>query len=246
MDYVDVSADVKSVEETAGAFSRKAEQLTQLVTDKREALVAARQSDIDRAGVVETDGNGNKVVDKDLRKAELTRIERNIAAELREFRSTLMESSAKERTAVLNQLLKKGERLEQLEQTFPNSASFLSRAGLGSTERTNLAATLAHAGKAALGNYAQQAMLSGNRILAAAVVERLEALPARERPMKASEVAEAMVGDEYKQWIKSIADARDAIKAAMELDDLLVSGNESPTTRIERGLRTRAANRRAA
>ncbi|MEX2123257.1 MAG: hypothetical protein WD795_05160 [Woeseia sp.] len=240
-DYVDTQADIAAIDETAAAFARKITKLEELIEGKRTALNQTRARDIDRAGLVETRADGTKVIDKDRRKSELDFIERGIVQELNEFRRTLAESSGQEREAMLRKLHERGQRLGQLAETFPNATSWLARAGLGSTERANLQATLAGAGKAELLSMAQQAQISGNRILAAAAVTANERLTRRDRPFVSIEYASRLVGDEHGQWLEAIAGARDKLNRVRDLDNLFTKGGESPTTKIERGLAKRKA-----
>lgn len=244
--YLDTSADLAAIEETAAAFGKRIQNLNTLVKEKRDALYDARRSDFDRAGVVETNADGRRTIDKDRQANERAFLERAINAELHEFRDNLNESSKDEREAMLRKLAERGERLTQLAAVFPNATAWLAQSGLGSQERANLQATLAGAGKAELASLAQQAQLSGNRVLAAAVVTANERLERRDRPFKSLEYAQEFVGAEHQEFLAAIKDAQDKVKAATELNNLFTRGDETPAAKIERGLRQRAAQRRNA
>jgi hypothetical protein len=241
---VDAATDIKSINETTEAFSRKVTKLQELVGQKRDALWASRQSDVERAGVVETDGE-TRTVDKDRRAQELRFIERGINDELRKFRAELDDSSGQERFAMLQSLESKLQRLEAIAETYPNATAWLSRSGRGSTEHANLVGTFVGAGKAELTAAAREAVISGNKILASAVVIAIERLPRHERPFPALELAQRMVGPEHTELLNSIAAARDRVKAAIELNSAFERGGESAAAKIERGLRARQAAGRA-
>ena len=125
----------------------------------------------------------------------------------------------------------------QLREAFPNSTNWVSRFGLGSQERANLAQTLSAVGKAGLTNFATQAQLSVNKVLAAAVVDAIEALPTRDRLFLKIEFADKFVGGEHKEWREAIDVLLDKVKTALELDRVFVKGRRV-AARQDRSRRT--------
>lgn len=236
----DPSAEIRSIDETSTAFVRKVTKLQELVGAKLAQLRELRQRDIDRAGLVETQGD-RKVVDKDRRHSELQFIERGINADLGAFRRELAASSQQERDAMLKALNQKLARLDAIAETWPSPSSYLAKHGLGSTEHANLIASLTGAGKAELLARAREAVLAGNRVLASAVLTVNDRLARHERPFKSAEFAERVVGQEHAALLGSIREAKDRVRAAMDLERLFVTGDESPATKISRGLAARRA-----
>lgn len=164
---------------------------------------------------------------------------RGIDQQMTTFRQTKDADTAETRAAMLKKLQQHGDRLVHLREAFPNSTSWVSRFGLGSQERANLAQTLATVGKAGLANFATQAQLSGNKVLAAAVVDAIEAMPARDRPFMAIAFADKFVGDEHKEWREAIDVSLDKVETAFELDRVFTKGGELPLDKIARGTRKR-------
>lgn len=142
---------------------------------------------------------------------------------------------------MLQALLAKREQLDALADTYPSPTAYLSRHGLGSTEHANFVAALSGAGKAELTARAREAAMTGNRVLASAIVTVVDRLPRHNRPFTSGDLAKRMVGEEHAAFLQQVNEARDRVQAAVELDSLFVKGSERPDLKIERGLRVRRA-----
>ncbi len=237
---IDATVEINAIDETTTAFERKVTKLNELVGAKRETLTSERQSDFDRAGLIGTE-NGVRQIDKDRQKLDRDFIERGISEGVSAFREELTESSATEREAMLKNLNGKLERLNALADTFPNATGFLARLGLGSTEHSAFVTTLAGAGKAELSRVAKEAILSGNKLLASAVVTVNDRMAIRDRPFKSIELADRLVGEEHKTLLNKITESRTRVKAAIDLNRLFEAGQEHTHSKIERGLAARTA-----
>jgi hypothetical protein len=241
----DPTTEIRSIEETSTAFVRKVEKLKALVDDKRAALRVARQGDFDRAGLVNTE-DGRRVVDKDRRYTELQFIERGIVSDVSDYRRQVAASSQQERDAMLQALNEKLARVDAIAETYPSPTSLLAKHGLGGTEHANLIASLTGAGKAELMARAREAVMTGNRVLASAVLTVNDRRARHERAFASAELAEAVIGVEHKTLLGRIAEARRHVAGAMDLERLFVTGDESPASKIARGLASRVAARRSA
>ncbi len=116
--------------------------------------------------------------------------------------------------AELNAILKSAggphEQLVLQRQFYDSPVKVLSRAGLGSQERTNYLLQAQHAGPAELAHLAQVAVSTKNATLAAALLSVLDATPTSSRPVSAQSLARAMELADYEKAQQAIAlgDAR--------------------------------------
>jgi hypothetical protein len=241
----DPTAEIRGIDETATAFVRKVDKLRELVSEKESQLRKDRQGDVDRAGVVSTDGN-TRTVDKDLKDQQLKFIERGIHQDLRAFRDQLNDASLQERTAMLNVMHEKLARLTAIEETYASPSALLAKAGLGSTQHANLIASLSGAGKAELLTRAREAAMTGDRVLASAVLTVNDRRARHERAFTSAEFAGHVIGAEHAALLGNIKEARRRVEAAVQLDRAFLVGGESPASKIERGLAARVASRRTA
>lgn len=95
-------------------------------------------------------------------------------------------------------------------QFYSSAVQVLSRAGLGSEERSRYTAQLSHAGASELAHMAQLAVSTKNEALAAAVLGQLDRLPTKDRAVSPRALADAMNLDAYKkvgEYLK-LGDAR--------------------------------------
>jgi hypothetical protein len=194
-----------------------------------EQQVEARTTDLmDQA---EKNGRGKAPVLATLRDAA--------RRESADFRRTLAASSETERNERLKALARMGEEAAALAPMFESPVQLLSRQGLGSPERTNYHAQLQQAGPRELMNYRDWALHTGDRPLAAAILSRLDTLPRDERPFKAVEFAEAMVGDEFNNVRRGIDRINVAVQRALNANRAFERGRIDATARISMGLAQR-------
>lgn len=112
--------------------------------------------------------------------------------------------------------------------------------GLGSPERSRYQDQLREAGARELQNYAEWARYTNDRILGAAVISRLDALPAKNRLFKAVEFATTLVGEEFEQAKRAITRTRVAMQRAVNANRDFERGQVDATAKISMGLARRA------
>ncbi len=116
--------------------------------------------------------------------------------------------------------------------------------GLGSPERDAYVNQLRGAGPTELAAAARLALATGDRALAAAVMQLNGNVPKRERLFSAGELAEAVVGDEVRTARERLAQVRGAVQRAFNENRAFERGQRlNPTTRIADGLRARGEGR---
>ncbi len=160
--------------------------------------------------------------------------------EARAYRRDLADGTEAERTKRLKELLAIEAKANTLAPLYESPVQMLSRMGLGSAERSRYSEQLRGAGPRELKNYADWARYKGDRILAAAVLSRLDTLPSKNRPFKAVEFAMAIVGEEFELTKKAIGRIRVATQRAVNVNRDFERGRVNTTAKISMGLARRA------
>ncbi len=179
--------------------------------------------------------------DQDRNARQVVKIATRNAAkrEARQYRRDLAGNTEAERTERLKQLRAIEARANSLAPLFETPVQMLSRAGLGSAERTHYHEQLRDAGPRELKNYADWALHKGDRILAAAVLSRLDKLSTESRPFKAMDFARTLVGDEFDKTRQAIERIRVATQRALNANRDFETGRIDATARISMGLARR-------
>ena len=152
--------------------------------------------------------------------------------EAKQFHKTLVGSSETERYDRLKALKVMDNRVMELEPLYESPVQMLSRVALGSQERSRYQEQLTHAGPRELLNHANWAMAHGDKILAAAVLSRLDALPSTNRPIKAVDFADKIVGEEFKQVRVALKRTRNAVQQAINVNRDFERGKVDSTAKI--------------
>lgn len=116
----------------------------------------------------------------------------------------------------------------------------LNRVTLGDPKRTEYQRQIETAGPAELANLGQLAVSTGNVQLAAAIVSRLDVMPAASRPFGAVAIAEAMRLDEHRKGAESIKIAEVRLQAILVAIRSWKAGKANPLNTVELALRTSA------
>lgn len=173
-------------------------------------------------------------------------VEDAVRRDVREYRDMLLKETEASRTDQLRQLDATRAKLAAMVAVHPSPVAMLSAQGLGSDERSRYHQQIAHAGAAELSNLARLAVATGNRLLGAAVLARLDAMPKEQRPFSAHHLAEALVGQQHKALVAAHAAADAAFQSAINKNRELARGSTTPASKIATGLATRAADKAAA
>jgi hypothetical protein len=193
---------------------------------------------VERAAATEHNQLGSEQ-DPDVRHI-IKQANRNAATrEARQFRRNLAAGTETERTKRLKQLLEIEAEAGKLAPLFESPVQMLSRMGLGSPERSHYHAQLRDAGPRELQNHADWARHKGDRLLAAAVLSRLDTLPTTSRPFKAADFAMSIVGVEFQETKKAIERIRLAAQRAVNANRDFENGRVNATAKISMGLARR-------
>ena len=212
------TADVISLAEVA---ARRAAKFVAMV-DSLEAGPAARAAEVGRS--LENVGMPRRDVEAAVAKAQ-------VAA-----RTEVQNNSTDARWAAIRELVAAAESLDTTAQLWASPVVVLSRAGLGSDERSNFMRQLEGAGPVELTNMAVHAAATGNKVLGAALVSLIDRLPRKDRPFNANELAERLVGQETKAVQNAIAAVRNAAQRAIVKNREFEQRRVNPIDRVKMAL----------
>jgi hypothetical protein len=131
-------------------------------------------------------------------------------------------------------------------ELFPSPAAMLSREALRSDserrKRVEMAQLLAHAGPSELRSHGQLAVATGDRLLGAAVLQRLDSMNADQRDsvgISRNELSEALVGQDHAELVTLLDEVDAAYQDGISLNREAESGKRDPLATTARGLRSR-------
>lgn len=98
---------------------------------------------------------------------------------------------------------------------------------------------MAHSGLTEVASFAALAVNTGNKILGAAVVSKLDALPKRERELvdvSRQELANILCGDDHRKAQEAITIARNRVQSSLNLNREFERGRANAKARIGEAL----------
>lgn len=229
-------------QELAGKVERLAQSFAAVVTNHGRELTEARAAYEDEAkrGLVPGAGDARSQTMSRGQIQTLMDGARHMADErLKSLRAELLDKSAPHRDDMIGQMQQATERMALVERAYPSPVAMLATSGLGSAERSRYAEQLRGAGPAQVATVAAQAIMRGDRVLAAAVLDRLDQLPNKARPFSAQELADKMVGDDHRELMGRVKQARLSLDRARAADRELQLGANNSLSKISRGLRAK-------
>lgn len=154
-------------------------------------------------------------------------------------RAEVTAASDEARWGTLRELNAAAESLALTATLFASPVVVLSRAGLGTPERSAYLEQVRNAGPTELANLAAFAIASKNRTLAAALVSVVDAMPARSRPFSAHDLAEKLVGEEQRAVMASVEAIRTAYERALVANRNFQNNRANPIDKVKLALRAR-------
>lgn len=217
------------------------------VTDIRDSLSRARDFGGQHARqIAELNGrveSRRKELDSTL--SDLTPAQRVhiVSRALGGLRSDLKRASLDARTAGLRDLDALRRRGDDAKAHYNSSIQMIMREGLGSERRSRLIQQLEHSGNVELASLAAVAVSAKDRELAAVLVSRVNRMPHGDRPFSPQELADLIVGDEFRAVQAAIGEIEDIAERAMVEDRAFETGRNAGERTI--GLALRARDRAA-
>lgn len=154
-------------------------------------------------------------------------------------RTEIMKNSDKDRWDRLKELNAAAESLATVDLLFANPVTVLSRAGLGTPERTAFMAQVAGSGPAELRQLAAFAIATKNRVLGAALVAAIDRMPRKDRPFSAVELAGHLCGDETRKVRAAIEVVKVSAQKALNLNRAFTAGRANPLDKIGLAIRNK-------
>ena len=154
-------------------------------------------------------------------------------------RVEITQASDESRWATLKELNAAAESLALTATLYASPVVVLSRQGLGSAERSAYQMQVASAGPTELANLATFAVATNNRVLGAALVSVIDAMPARSRPFSAQDLANQLCGDETRAILASVEAVRTANQKALNANRAFLRGRADPLANVKLALRNK-------
>ncbi|WP_447734788.1 hypothetical protein [Rhodanobacter soli] len=162
------------------------------------------------------------------------------ASRIVKMRTSLVESTRREREELLNILAKYANEAEFLSTLHQSPTQILGRVGLGDTKRTQYQMQLEGAGPVELETAARTAITTHDLLLAAAIVTVIDRRPADRRPFAANDFATRIFGAEFEKVSTQLAGIQLAYKTAIAANNEFVRGRADPMSNLSNALAARA------
>jgi hypothetical protein len=162
------------------------------------------------------------------------------------YKRTLIESSARERQEMLDQLARIAAEAEQVHAVTMTPVMLLARMALGDARRTNLQAQLDGAGPVELETAARVAILSNDMVMAAAVASVCDRKPRDRRPFSVQDFAARVAGATFADIDAKLQGVMLANRTAHAADAEFIRGAPDPLVNISLALARRAYEQAAA
>jgi hypothetical protein len=142
-------------------------------------------------------------------------------------RAELRRNTADERQRLLRDIASINDQLASAKTHFKSPVQMLMRHSLGTERRSRLIEQLASSGPSELGSLAALAASTKDYELAAALCSRVSELPRGQRPFSAHDLADALMGDDFREVNKSILEADRLTLEALSEDGTFETGRAS-------------------
>lgn len=151
-------------------------------------------------------------------------------------RREVVANSSDARWERLRELQAAADSLAMTAMLWASPVTVLSRAGLGTPERTAYQQQLEGSGIVELKNMAALATATKNKVLGAALVTIIDRMPARSRPFSCAELAERLCGDEWREVDRAIGAVREAARRSIMRNREYEAGKVRPLDRVKLAL----------
>ena len=156
-------------------------------------------------------------------------------------RREVVANSSGARWERLRELQAASDTLAMTAMLWASPVTVLSRAGLGTPERTAYLTQLEGSGVVELRNMAALATATKNKVLGAALVTIIDKIPARSRPFSSAELSERLCGEEWRQVDTAIREVREAARRSIMRNREYEAGKVRPLDRVKLALNKKEA-----
>ncbi len=154
-------------------------------------------------------------------------------------RAELKRQSLDSRVAHLKAISALREDLNSARAHYQSPIQMLAREGLGSERRSRLLHQIEKSGQIELASLAALAASTGDKELAAALLTRNSGLPVNDRAFYSQELADALVGDEWRRVTQAIAEVDRLAVEAVHADSAFETGKPNATRAVNIALMRR-------
>lgn len=213
------------------------------VTDIRDALGRAREFGVQHARHL-ADLNGRVAKRRQELDATLSDLPpahrmQVVSRAVGGLRADLKRASLDDRVAWLRNLDAVKREVVDAKAHYNSAVMMLMREGLGGERRSRLMQQIEHSGDVELSSLAALAASTKDRELAAVLVARVNRVPHGERPFSPQELADRIVGDEYRAVQAAILEVEEIADRAMIEDRAFETGRNPAERGIGLALRAR-------
>jgi hypothetical protein len=157
-------------------------------------------------------------------------------------RAELKRQSADSRIAYLKTIGKFQDEVSSARPHYQSPVMMLMREGLGSERRSRLIHQIEKSGPIELASLAALAASTGDKELGAALLTRNSGVAINERPFSSQELADALVGEEWRKVNQALAEMDRLVLEALHADSVFETGRANATRTIQIALKRRAEN----
>lgn len=157
------------------------------------------------------------------------------------FRGNLKEQTVDARTGHIRSAAEMRATAASVKPHYKSSAQMLARYTLGSEKRSRIMQQLEYSGPAELLSLAELAAATSDKDLGAALASKVFSLPPDKRPFDVNDLADALVGDEWRQINKALDEIDYFAVDMARLDRDFETGRSDGANMIEQALRQQQA-----
>jgi hypothetical protein len=155
------------------------------------------------------------------------------------YRAELKRQSLDGRVAYLKTVGALREELESARAHYQSTVQMLAREALGSERRSRIMHQIQKSGTVELASLAALAASTGDKELGAALLTRNSGVPHNERAFSSQELADALVGDDWRKVTQAIMEVERIALEAVHADSAFETGRTNTSRSVQVALRKR-------
>lgn len=156
------------------------------------------------------------------------------------LRAELKRNSEQERKRSLRELSALHAGLRDALVHYSSPTQMLAREGLGSERRSRIMQQVAASGPAEMASLASFAAANGDREMAAALNARVSQMPVKDRPFSPADLADALMGKEWREVQVATMEAERLMLDAVTADGAFESGKPNPNRSVRLAMMAKA------
>lgn len=224
--------DLRAAPKSVNELAELAVQCDQLAEDFARTIRRLERDIAYRADAAERRWSGVTHLSRDQRRQMVNK-------EVQQARKEIEANSDKERFTKLRELQALANGAKAARVLFASPVQMLHASNVGSERRSRFVSEFARLGPMALTNMATLAIATDDKEMGAALITIVDELPVSRRPFSGQQLAERLIGDEYRKAQDSLAVARNRFQEAINSNRAFVTGRSSALAKIQMALNRR-------